>query len=147
MDFYSRTPNPYNILAMEAYGGQINAFPPDKNAFIHRDVYMDIFVDSFWWDPNMKPAAIGWRDEFQLLLAPNFNGHRYQNYPERDARDYRWMYWEDAFPTLLFLKRKYDPTGFFRFEQDISPYPEGDGVTRSTAPSRFSDMTIAGGTE
>ena len=147
VDFYSRTPNPYNILAMEAYGGQINAFPPDKNAFIHRDVYMDIFVDSFWWDPNMKPAVIGWRDEFQLLLAPNFNGHRYQNYPERDARDYRWMYWEDAFPTLLFLKRKYDPTGFFRFEQDISPYPEGDGVTRSTAPSRFSDMTIAGGTE
>jgi len=29
--FDSRTPNPYNILAMEAYG-QINAAPPGKNA-------------------------------------------------------------------------------------------------------------------
>jgi putative tryptophan/tyrosine transport system substrate-binding protein len=77
-------------------------------------------------------------------LAPNFNGHRYQNYPERGAKNYRWMYWGDAFPTLLFLKKKYDPDGFFRFEQDISPYPDGDGITRSAAASRFTDMTISG---
>jgi hypothetical protein len=141
--FYSRTPNPYNILAMEAYGGRINSAPPGMNAFIHRDVYMDLFVDSFWWDPNMKPAAVGWRDEFEMRLAPNFNGHRYQNYPERGAKNYRWMYWGDAFPSLLFLKKKYDPDGFFRFEQDITPYPDGDGITRSAAASRFTDMTIS----
>ena len=143
VDFFSRAPSPFNILAMEAYGGRINATSADKNAFIHRDVYMDLFVDSFWSDVSMKDAATAWRDEFEQLLAPNSNGHRYQNYPERGARDYRWQYWGDAFPTLLFLKRKYDPTGFFSFEQDISPYPAGGGVTRSTAPSRFSDMTIS----
>jgi hypothetical protein len=147
VDFYLRSPNPFNILVMEAYGGQINAAPSGKNAFIHREVYMDVFVDSFWWDPNLKPAAVAWRDEFQLRMEPNFNGHRYQNYPERGAKNYRWMYWGDAFPTLLFLKNKYDPMGFFRFEQDISPYPDCDGITRSEAPSRFSDMTICGGPE
>ena len=50
VDQYKRTPNPYNIAYMEVYGGAIGR-PSEPNAFIHRDVYMDFYIDSFW-QPN-----------------------------------------------------------------------------------------------
>jgi hypothetical protein len=54
-----------------------------------------------------------------------WNGEIYQNYPSPEVPDYRKNYWGRAFPTLLKAKQKYDPQNFFRFEQMISPYPDG----------------------
>ena len=76
------------------------------------------------------------------LLRPFGDGRKYQNYPTRDEPDYRWVYWADAFNSLLFVKQKYDPGNFFSFEQSISPYPDDPAIRRSAAPSRFSDMTV-----
>ena len=144
VDFFLTTPNPYNIMVMESYGGAINAAPANKNAFIHREVYMDLFVDSFWWDPAKRDAAVQWAADFEATLAPWFDGHRYQNYPARNLPNYRWQYWGDAFPSLLFVKGKYDPGRMFCFEQDVSPYPSDPGIARSVAPSLFSDPVIRG---
>jgi FAD/FMN-containing dehydrogenase len=144
VDQYCRTPNPYNIAYMEVYGSAIG-HPAPANAFIHRDVYMDFYIDSFW-QPNTQftdeKASRQWIDGFMDVLAPYVNGHKYQNYPVRDLPDYRWVYWGDAFPSLLWVKQKYDPTNFFCFEQSISPYPDAAGITRSQARPIFHDPEI-----
>ena len=146
VDQYKRTPNPYNIAYMEVYGAAIG-HPAEPNAFIHRDVYMDFYIDSFWKPGSRftdEKTSRKWIDDFMTVLAPYVNGHKYQNYPVRNLADYRWAYWGDAFNSLVFVKQKYDPTNFFRFEQSISPYGKERGITRSTQPSMFSDEEIAG---
>ncbi len=145
--FCTKSKNNYNIAVMEPYGGRINARPTFVNAFVHRDATsMNFFVDSFWnpqWQGcSTEKAASTFLGGFMKVMADKFDGHTYQNYPQRGTPDYRWMYWGDAFNSLLFVKQKYDPEGFFRFEQSITPYPKGGRIHRSTVPSMFHDPVI-----
>ena len=137
--YFQTSPNKFNLVGIEPYGGAINAVSAYDSAFIHRDVSMDFFVDSFFTEDGStsKEQAKMWLDGFMNLTAGFYNGHVYQNYPWRDFSNYRWAYWGDALPTLVAIKNKYDPGNFFRFEQSISFYPEDDSdITRSKAPSR-----------
>lgn len=84
-----------------------------------------------------------WLDDMRTTLSQVWNGHMYQNYPERGFPDFRWAYWSDAYESLWFVKQKYDPKNFFHFEQSISPYP-ADGMIHqpSKVPSIFKDKKI-----
>lgn len=145
-DYFATSPNPYNIVFIEPYGATINRYPVEASAFIHRDVSMDFYVDTFWkkaGDFTHEKEARAWLEGFMALMQPHFNGHKYQNYPQRGFADYRWAYWGDAFNSLLFVKQKYDPTNVFHYEQSISPYPDEEPTLhRSTVPSMFSDPHI-----
>jgi len=139
------SPNPYNMAYLEIYGGAVNDAPQNHNAFIHRNVDCDFVIDSFY-NPAWKGQYDGsvteeqaqqWMDGLWARARPHTNGHVYQDYPDRTLSDYRWQYWGDAFPTLLAVKQAYDPTQLFHYGQPISPYPEGENITRSTARPLF----------
>jgi FAD/FMN-containing dehydrogenase len=147
VDAFATTPNQFNLVGLEIYGGAINAYPPQESAFIHRDVYMDFFVDSFFDPtgtivPTTQDQAGRWLATVMKSAEPCMNGHVYQDYPERDLPNYRWAYWGDAFPSLLQVKQAYDPTSFFRYGQSISEYPDEPHIKRSNAPGRFANVTI-----
>lgn len=127
---------------LEVYGGAINALPIETNAFVHRDVYADWFMDVFWETDAQHAAAEKFLADMKEALRPLQNGHVNQDYVRRDQPDYRWAYFGDAYESLLFVKRKYDPRNVFTFPQAISPYPAGYSGPRSTAGSRFSDGGI-----
>jgi FAD/FMN-containing dehydrogenase len=145
LDYWETSPDAQNAIGMEIYGGAINGRPVTGNAFVHRDVYCDLFVDGFWYNPPDADATHTWIDGFQAVLSKFANGHSYQNYPRRDDADYRWKYWGDAYNSLLFVKQKFDPYNVFRFEQGITPYPDDPAIHKSTAPSLFSDPAIVYG--
>jgi FAD/FMN-containing dehydrogenase len=130
------------VLYTEPYGGAINAFPADGNAFVHRDVDMNIVLDAFWTDPAGKIAAEQWLFGFQQLMEPYFCEEVYQNYPRASYDQFRMLYWGTAFFTLLDVKRKYDPNNIFRYEQSISPYPEGAKRPAASASPRFAERPI-----
>ena len=135
LDFYRTTPNPWNIVGIEPYGGAI-ANPPSKNAFIHRDVSMDFFIDSFFspeWDDNGADAAQGWIDGFMEVMQPFFTGRVYQNYPWRGLPNYEDAYWGAAVGKLRDVKRAVDTDDFFHFEQSIPP-ASGRGTKITVTP-------------
>jgi FAD/FMN-containing dehydrogenase len=142
---FSATPNNYNIVGIEPYGGAINAYPPLDSAFIHRNVCMDLFVDSFF-DAAGKittaDKAEQWLANIMNSAGGYMNGHVYQNYPERNLQNYRWAYWGDAFPTLLQVKQTYDQESFFLYGQSIASYPEDLNIRRSEAAGRFPNLII-----
>jgi hypothetical protein len=122
---FLKCPNEYDLLAIEAYGGTINAVPKYDTAFIHRNVYMDIFIDSFFDEKGTvtsRQDAQKWLDDYMALMQNYFNGHVYQNYPVRDLPDFGTTYWDKkAFSQLSQVKMIYDPANFFHFEQSIPP--------------------------
>ena len=145
LDYYIQTsPVPYNAIAIEPYGGAINAIAPDACAYVHRDVDMDFFVDSFWTDDGDRDAAVAWLDGFMDLMAPHFNGGVYQNYPRRGLTDYRRRYWGGNHDRLLAVKQKYDPVPhMFYFEQGICTGPDDPGVPiDGGAPADFTAAPI-----
>ena len=125
--FFRSSPGPYNTVVIEPYGGAINDYPVSGNAFIHRDVDMDFFVDVFWIDEADRAAAVRWLDRYMEYMQPYLNGHVYQNYPRVTLKDYRSMYFGAAFDRLLQIKNQYDPPPyFFHFQQSIKPYGDDD---------------------
>jgi hypothetical protein len=125
VNYFMTSPNIYDIVVIEPYGGAINAVPKYDSAFIHRDVYMDFFVDSFF-DENgtitSRAEALKWLDGYMGIMQGYFNGHMYQNYPIRDFPGFGTSYWDDtAFDQLSKVKTMYDENNFFHFEQSIPP--------------------------
>ncbi|WP_171133309.1 MULTISPECIES: FAD-binding oxidoreductase [unclassified Ruegeria] len=148
VDYLDSTPNEYGAVAIEPYGGAINKVPVGKkgNAFIHRNVSLNFYVDVFWLSQEEKETVVPWLDGFMNLMTEQgfFIDRCYQNYPRRSQLNYRWLYWGDNFNSLLFVKNKFDPHNFFHYQQSISPVPKDAprDIIRDRSKSFFSDKTI-----
>jgi hypothetical protein len=144
VDQFYRSPSQVNVMYTEPYGGAINAYPIEGNAFIHRDVDMNLVIDATWMTDAEKPAAEAWLLDFQNVMGSYFSEEIYQNYPRRTYEQFRMNYWGTAFDQLLSIKRKYDPFHLFRYQQCISPYPEEtrpSGEPRTSRP-QFAESAI-----
>lgn len=126
VDRFLESPNPWTTVCIEPYGGKIESVPLAENAFIHRTVDMDLFVDVFWMTDEEAVEAERYLDNFTTLLEPLSNGHSYQNYPRANTPDYRFRYWGASFGRLLKVKNKYDPNNVFHYAQSISAPTEPD---------------------
>jgi hypothetical protein len=122
IDLFLKSPNRSSLVCIEPYGGGINEISETYNAFIHRKVDMNLFLDVFWMsEDQQRKDAIAFLDRFMAMMAPYSNGQSYQNYPRRTQQDFRRRYWGSSFERLLAVKRKYDENTFFQYAQCISP--------------------------
>lgn len=130
IDKFTRSPNPYSIFNIEAYGAAINDVKPGTNAFIHRDAYCDFFLDVFWVDEADREPAVRFLDEFFAMMQPYFDrpdgrAQSNQDYPRRTQTNFKELYFDGFINDLVAVKRLYDPTNFFQFEQGIPlEYPQ-----------------------
>jgi hypothetical protein len=122
MNYFVDSPNPYTTVAFEAYGGAISAQPDNLNAFIHRAVDFDCFMDVFWLKPEDEPVMEGYLNGWKEAIAPYWTGQVYQNYPSDDDTNFAAEYWgAEVYANLRQIKTKYDPNNVFRFPQSIPP--------------------------
>jgi hypothetical protein len=110
-------------FAMFALGGEINQVPPEATAFVHRHGLFIFAAETCWADhdpPDVAAANLQWLDQFYYEI---FGGmpprHSYQNFPDPTLQDWRRAYYGANYHRLVGVRRKYDPTGFFRYPQAI----------------------------
>jgi hypothetical protein len=110
-------------FAMFALGGEINQVPPEATAFVHRGGLFIFAAETCWADydpPDVAAANLRWLDEFyDDIFGETPPGHSYQNFPDPTLKDWRRAYYGANYDRLVRVKRKYDPTGFFRYPQAI----------------------------
>jgi hypothetical protein len=129
LEYFVTSPNQWSYFYMEFYGGAINAYPAQGNAFVHRNSAFNAVLDVFWFDEADRAASESFLEGWKSTMAPVWNGEIYQNYPQVDQPDYAACYWADAQAGLYAVKVKYDPTHAFRFAQEVAPpMPPGGGV-------------------
>jgi hypothetical protein len=121
VDYFGTSPNKTNALFLEPYGGAITRRSATFNAFVHRDAYLDLYIDSFWFKESDRPAAEAWLDGYMRVLAPYSNGQSYQNYPHRNTPNYAEAFWGASYPALQQIKAEYDPLNVFKFPLGIVP--------------------------
>ena len=120
MQRFGESPSPWSWFVIEPYGGAINRKQKGSNAFIHRDVLMNTFFGLFWRTPDEREPFEQFLDDFMKMYAPYGNGHSYQNYPRREQKDFAKAYWGDYYWFLVKIKAKYDPDGFFHYQQSVA---------------------------
>jgi FAD/FMN-containing dehydrogenase len=106
-------------------GGQMARVPESATAFPDRSARFWLNIYGFWSDAIDDAVRIAWTRSFHSAMAPSAHGAEYVNFlgtegPRTDARKLAIAsYGEEKFERLVALKRKYDPTNFFRLNHNI----------------------------
>ena len=116
---FLKAPDKTTFVALEFYGGAINAVAPDAMAFVHRNASLDLFAWAFWTFDHDLQASTDWLNEFGRIAEAMGNGHRYQNYPRRGNAGFAEQYFGQNLPRLRDIKRRYDPKNLFAYEQGL----------------------------
>lgn len=76
------------------------------------------------WTPEDREAErhTGWARDFFDAMQPHARGRVYVNFLGDEGQDrVRAAYGDESYERLVALKRAYDPTNFFRLNQNIDP--------------------------
>ena len=117
-----RVATPASYTALFHLGGAVSREDPDASAFEDRRATHAMTIDGVWSDPAASGACTAWARDFWEAVRPNSTGRAYVNFLGDEGQDrVRATYGAAKYERLRALKRKYDPTNFFRMNQNIVP--------------------------
>jgi FAD/FMN-containing dehydrogenase len=100
-------------------GGAVSRVPQDATAWSHRDSQTMIGLYAAWQDPAEDKARIRelktWWAELDTVTS-GYYGNLREETPDRAVSNYG-----SAYPRLVGLKNRYDPTNLFRLNSNIKP--------------------------
>ena len=121
LDAYAQAPNRSSLLVFQQVGGAIARVPVSASPYANREAAFDCFPIAIWDDPADDAANIGWARRLWNAAKPFSTGGVYANNlgDEGDER-VRDAYGAN-YARLAAIKKQYDPTNFFRLNQNIRP--------------------------
>jgi len=117
-------PSPNTLSSIWNFGGATARVPADATAFGDRSMPWMMSFDSIWSDAAEDAANIAWTRTGWDLMAPWAAGDRiYLNFAGHgeDARLTEQAFGAANHRRLREVKRRYDPSNLFRFNQNIEP--------------------------
>ncbi|KAK9659818.1 hypothetical protein K7432_018459, partial [Basidiobolus ranarum] len=108
----------YGYFLFDLYGGAVARVDPKATAFVHRED-TKLVVQMIIEPPQGSSKTQAWLSEAYKSVKPHFSSSAYQNYIDRDLKDWQSAYFRVNFKRLVEIKKKYDPTNVFNFAQSI----------------------------
>ena len=121
VDYAARVPSPFTAIVFAGTLGAATRVGKAETAYAHRDAPYDLVILSGWEDPVETERNVEWTRDFFAAVRPELSGGVYVNDlgDEGEAR-VREAY-GDNYARLAAIKATYDPTNFFRHNQNIAP--------------------------
>jgi hypothetical protein len=115
-------PSPLTSIIVQPLGGQVHRVPDDATAMGWRaSANWALHILGSWEDPAQNDEQIAWVRSVHAAIEPWAQTGTYLNYlmdeGEQRVRDSFGVHYE----RMVELKNKYDPTNFFRLNQNIKP--------------------------
>ncbi len=121
-EYISRVPSPLTVVIIDHYGnGAVQRVGEREMAFPHRTGDFNIVITSQWTDPEDTEKNILWTRELWEAIQPFSTYAAYVNYIGDEGEDLVKKAYGSNYESLAELKKKYDPTNFFRLNQNIKP--------------------------
>lgn len=118
VEHYARVPSPLSAILIDSVNGAARQVSPTATAFAHRDAPHGLIVLSMWQDPAGAEPNIAWARSLAAATTAYSTGGVYVNgSSDEKARAAYGVNYE----RLVEIKTKYDPTNFFRHNQNIQP--------------------------
>lgn len=120
VDFATRKPSSGSGVAIEFLHGAMQRVPADATAFAHRDARYNFLMLGRWDSPARNETCLRWVHGFWDAMRPSLDAGVYVNYMSEgeDEKRIRAAYGTN-YDRLVKMKNKYDPTNFFRINQNI----------------------------
>lgn len=118
VEHVARVPSPRTVVLIDQLHGAAARISPSEAAFAHRDTRHNVMTMSMWEDPADAEVNIAWTRGLSAAIEPFASGAVYVNgaYEQRPFAAYGGNY-----DRLVEIKTAYDPTNFFRHNQNIRP--------------------------
>jgi hypothetical protein len=115
--------SPLSLVVFFHLGGAVSRVGENETAFSHRDAAFSMVIQPHWLDAAESDKHIGWARDFWKAMQRFSAGGVYVNFVSEDEGESRVRAAYDAakYERLVALKNKYDPTNFFRLNQNIKP--------------------------
>ncbi|SJM35275.1 FAD/FMN-dependent dehydrogenase [Mesorhizobium delmotii] len=110
-----------SLLVLQQVGGAISRVPIGETPYANRDALYDCFPISIWDNPADDKMHIRWARDLWDAMRPFSTGGVYANNLGEEGTDRVLAAYGENYPRLVALKNKYDPTNFFRLNQNIRP--------------------------
>ncbi len=82
---------------------------------------LHVWIASGWDDPMLASTSIAWVNSAWEALKPFSGGRIYANYLSVEGEEAVKGAFGKNYPKLVAIKNKYDPTNFFKLNQNIRP--------------------------
>jgi hypothetical protein len=120
----ARKPNVISYAVFEQFGGAYGRRGQSETAFWPRDARYQLVIGGAWDDPAEQEACINWVRGLHDALSPHASSGRNLNFtvvePGESSARVQAAYGAN-FARLTEVKRAYDPTNFFRVNNNIVP--------------------------
>jgi len=120
-DFMARKASPMTFAYLQhAHGATVRVKPSDT-AFAHRADSYDFAIISQWLDPAADEGNVTWTRDFFEAMRPHVEHGVYVNNLGDEGDERVRAAYGPNYDRLVALKRKYDPTNFFRLNHNVKP--------------------------
>jgi len=118
----SRSPSRLGMITLDHIHGAVSRISTEATAFAPRLPGYSWWAEADWEGPAQADSSVAWADEFRDLLEP-FSPHAgaYVNVLGNESDSQVRAAYGPNYPRLVALKNKFDPTNFFRLNQNIKP--------------------------
>jgi FAD/FMN-containing dehydrogenase len=121
IEYASTLPSPHCEIFVGTIGGQTTRVAPEAMAYSSRDANYVMNVHGRWESAEEDKRCIAWAREFFARTRPFASSGAYINFMTQDETDRIAFAYGATYKRLVELKKKYDPTNFFRMNQNIMP--------------------------
>jgi FAD/FMN-containing dehydrogenase len=120
---FEKAPYPGSRVGLHHHmHGAVCRVRPDATAFeLRAPGGLHIEINTGWSDPGTADASLSWANETWKVLQPYSGGRIYANYLSVEGEQAVKAAYSPNYPRLAEIKKKYDPSNFFRLNQNIRP--------------------------
>ena len=106
---------------MYPINGAVHRVKNADTAFAYRDVLLAGVIVGVDPDPKNKEKITNWTKSYYDAIHPHSAGGAYVNFMMEEGQERVKASFRDNYDRLATIKKKYDPTNFFRVNQNIKP--------------------------
>jgi FAD/FMN-containing dehydrogenase len=114
--------SPKSYCIVFQLGGALGRVPEGETAYSQRGTAHNVNINAVWTEDDPEADRhIGWTRGFFDAMQAHAGDHVYVNFLGDEGADRVRQAYGANYERLLELKRAYDPTNFFRLNQNIAP--------------------------
>jgi FAD/FMN-containing dehydrogenase len=121
LEYARKLPTGHSAMHLYPINGAVQRLGNADTAFSYRDVLLAGVIVGVDPDPKNKETITSWTKEYFDALHPHSAGGAYVNFMMEEGQDRVKASFRGNYDRLAAIKKKYDPTNFFRVNQNIRP--------------------------
>ena len=115
--------SPLTAILIEQYGGAASRVGVEETAFAQRQTQYDLGILTQWTNPAESERHVKWTRNFWDAMSAYGSGAYLLNFLGEESDATIKAAFGANYDRLVEVKTKYDPTNFFRVNQNVQPKP------------------------